>query len=152
VAIPIFEVPTGVIDGVNTTFTVSSAYVVGSTAVYLNGQLKVKTFLDGWTETDPLAGIITLTEAPLDGDVIQIFYIGETPSSQIDEEIIPLESTIEIEDDVVSYLIEDDAIFSKLEELDDSIVNSILDEDTDILATLDEEPQELNGILEVCEE
>jgi len=80
---PRFEVPSGVIDGVNTVFTVSRPYQPGSVAVFLNGQLKRRDLDDGWTETGPAAGIVTLTEAPRSAgvcpDVLQIFFLDTSP-------------------------------------------------------------------------
>lgn len=72
---PRFEVLSGVVDGTNTVFTSSAAYASGTSAVFLNGQLKVPTFQDGWAETDPATGTVTLDEAPRVGDVVQMFYL-----------------------------------------------------------------------------
>jgi len=81
---PRFEVPTGAIDDVNTVFVVSRPYQPGSTAVFLNGQLKKPDLIDGWVETDPAAGVITLTEAPRSTgiclDIVQVFYLDDSPS------------------------------------------------------------------------
>ena len=74
-----FEVPSGTINGINTVFTVSMAYGLGSTAVFINGQLMERSLDDGWFETDPSTGVVTLKEAPRSSgacpDVIQIFYL-----------------------------------------------------------------------------
>jgi hypothetical protein len=82
--LPHFEIPAGVIDGVNLIFTVSAPYVPGSTAVFLNGQLKTQLLDDGWDETAPLAGTITLKEAPRGSpgcpDVVQVFYLDTSPA------------------------------------------------------------------------
>jgi hypothetical protein len=82
---PRFEVPSGVIDGVNTVYTVSTAYQPGSVAVFLNGQLKTRLLDDGWTETSPAAGTVTLSEAPkeigLCPDVVQIFFLDTSPAA-----------------------------------------------------------------------
>ncbi len=80
---PRFEVPTGTVDGVNTVFTVSRPYTVGSTAVFRNGLLQQRNLDDGWFETDPNAGIITMKEPPSAygwPDVIQVFFLDRTPS------------------------------------------------------------------------
>ena len=81
--VPHYEVPSGVIDGVNLVYTVSVAYQPGSVAVFLNGQLKRQDLDDGWTETDPATGEVTLAEAPrsigLCPDVLQIFFLDTTP-------------------------------------------------------------------------
>jgi len=80
---PRFEVPTGIIDGANTVFTVSKPYGAGTTAVFINGQLMERGLDDGWFETDPQAGTITLKEAPRSSgacpDVIQVFYLDTAP-------------------------------------------------------------------------
>lgn len=82
--VPRFEVPVGVINGLNTVFTVSRPYLPGTTAVFLNGLLQEKSLDDGWLETDPSGGIVTLKEAPrssgLSPDVVQIFFIDTTPA------------------------------------------------------------------------
>lgn len=78
-AIPYFEVPIGAINGVNTLFTTSVAYKAGSTAVFVNGMLRVGSDDDGWSETDPNAGEVTLVTAPLTGDKVQIFFLDTTP-------------------------------------------------------------------------
>ena len=86
--IPRFEVPAGLINDVNKVFTVSMPYAPGSTAVFLNGLLQDRTLTDGWVETNPGAGIVTLNEAPRstmagpcdDGpDVVQIFFLDLSP-------------------------------------------------------------------------
>jgi hypothetical protein len=59
------------------------AYTPGSTAVFLNGQLKRPSstgILDGWVETSPILGTVTLDEAPLTDDVVQVFYLDTNPS------------------------------------------------------------------------
>lgn len=80
-----FEVPTGEIDGSNVVFYVSLPYVPGSTAVWLNGVLLERTRDDGWIESNPALGEITLKEAPRpakDGeDVLQVFFKDNTPGT-----------------------------------------------------------------------
>ncbi len=87
---PRFEVPSGTIDGVNAVFSVSMPYGPGSVAVFINGQLMERSLDDGWEETDPSAGTVTLKEAPRSSgacpDVIQIFYLDTAaplPETQI---------------------------------------------------------------------
>jgi hypothetical protein len=72
---PQFLVPDGSIDGVNTTFQTPTPYIEGTLAVFLNGQLKRQDFEDGWQETNPGIGIFDLNIAPIDGDVVQTFYL-----------------------------------------------------------------------------
>ena len=73
-----FDVLSGTIDGANQVFTTPAPYAAGSTALFLNGQLKLDTNDDGWVETDPATGVLTLKEAPLAGDVVQAFYLDLT--------------------------------------------------------------------------
>lgn len=75
---PRFEVPVGAIDGSNTVFTVSRAYSPGSTAVFVNGILMERTFDDGWLETTPDTGVLTLKEAPRAFDTIQVFFLDRS--------------------------------------------------------------------------
>jgi hypothetical protein len=81
---PRFEVPAGAVDGVNTVYTVSMPYSAGTTAVFLNGLLQERNLMDGWYETNPGAGIITMKEAPraigCNADVVQVFFLDRTPS------------------------------------------------------------------------
>ena len=79
---PRFEVPAGLVNGVNKVFTLSMPYGPGTTAVFLNGLLQERSLDDGWFETDPDAGTITLKEAPRSSgmpDVIQVFFIDRSP-------------------------------------------------------------------------
>jgi len=81
--LPHFEVPSGAIDGVNRVFTVSQPYRPGTTAVFLNGLLLRADYPDGWDETDPSTGEVTLKEPPrvtkITPDVVQVFYIDLSP-------------------------------------------------------------------------
>jgi hypothetical protein len=76
---PQFEVLTGTIDGVNTTFTTSVPYTPTTTAVFVSGQLKRPDLDDGWLETDPTTGTIDFKIAPIVGDVLQAFYLDTLP-------------------------------------------------------------------------
>jgi hypothetical protein len=82
--LPHFEVPVGVIDGVNVVFNVSQPYKPGTTAVFLNGLLLRADYPDGWTESDPATGEVTLKEPPrvtkITPDVVQVFYIDTSPA------------------------------------------------------------------------
>jgi hypothetical protein len=90
---PRFEVAAGAIDGVNTTFTVSVAYTPSTTAVFLNGKLYRKDWDDGWIETNPALGVVDLKEAPVPGDVIQIFFT-DTAAPSLEEEVTPLHGVL----------------------------------------------------------
>jgi len=151
--VPRFEVPVGVIDGLNTTFTVSRPYQPGTTAVFLNGQLKSQLLDDGWVETSPAGGVVDLKEAPLGSpgceDVVQIFYIDTSPA--LPETVIDtrLEGVIRTKDElsgeitlevVLSGTIDDTAV-----ELDGAI------EGVGLLQGVVQEVEALDGeIIGVC--
>lgn len=80
---PRFEVPAGAVDGVNTVFSVSMPYAIGSTAVFRNGLLQQRDLDDGWFETDPDTGVVTMKEPPSAfgyPDIIQIFFLDRSPT------------------------------------------------------------------------
>jgi hypothetical protein len=82
--VPHFEVPTGSVDGINTVFSVSLPYAPGSTALFRNGLLQERSLEDGWYESDPAIGEITLKEAPRGTplgypDILQVFFIDTSP-------------------------------------------------------------------------
>jgi hypothetical protein len=92
--IPRFEVPAGAVNGTNVIFTVSQPYQPGSTAVFNNGLLMEQTLDDGWFETSPATGVVTLKEAPSGTpaafpDVIQVFYLDTSPALP-ETEVTPL--------------------------------------------------------------
>jgi hypothetical protein len=67
----------GLIDGVNRVFSAGEPYVAGSVAFILNGRIHNQASIDsdyGFIELSPDAGTIQVTNAPLVGDVVQIFY------------------------------------------------------------------------------
>jgi hypothetical protein len=82
--LPHFEVPSGAINGVNVVFNVSQPYQPGTTAVFLNGLLLRPDYTDGWVESDPATGEVTLKEPPrvtkITPDVVQVFYIDTSPA------------------------------------------------------------------------
>jgi hypothetical protein len=105
--IPRFEVPSGTIDGVNTVFTTVAPYQAGTTAVFLNGVLLRPDLDDGWTETDPAAGTLTLKEAPRDTpicpDVLQVFYLDTSP--QLPETVLErLKGRLSLSNDLTGRL------------------------------------------------
>lgn len=65
------ETPTGSVNGSNTAFTASRAYVPGSLKVFVNGLRLSKTM---FTETTPTTGAFTIADAPLTGDVVDIEF------------------------------------------------------------------------------
>lgn len=62
------ETPTGVVDGVNATFTAAAAFQTGGTALYLNGLRE-----QFYTETT--ATTVTFDTAPIVGDLVTIDYL-----------------------------------------------------------------------------
>jgi len=100
--LPKFEVASGVVDGVNQIFSVSSPYSPNSVAVFLNGQLKRADFADGWVELSPSTGLVQLLIAPLPGDgmnpddVVQIFYLDPSVVGLVEKEVSPLVGVIRV--------------------------------------------------------
>ena len=66
------EVPSGDVDGTNTTFTLANTPATGTVEVYLNGLLQAP----GTGKDYTISGnTITFTEAPEPGDIILVSYI-----------------------------------------------------------------------------
>lgn len=111
--IPRFEVPAGVVNGVNTVFTVSQPYMPGSTAVFVNGLLQEKSLDDGWLETSPATGVITLKEAPRSAgtfpDVLQVFYLDTSPALP-ETEVSTMSGTLVVVDELEGSLVDGDAL------------------------------------------
>ena len=68
----VIEIATGLIDGVNTVYQVSTSYVSGSVQVFLNGQAKRQDFADGWSELG--GNKIKMAQPPEGGDVLQVYF------------------------------------------------------------------------------
>lgn len=122
--LPKFVVAVGAIDGVNTVFYTGEPYRPGSTAVFINGQLKRSDFDDGWVETDPVAGRVDLTEAPRGTtgpgtyqwtDVVQIFFL-DTSLVLPGEEVTPLFGKIEAVEELEAHLVDISAKHGVVEE------------------------------------
>jgi hypothetical protein len=146
--IPRFEILTGVVDGVNTTFFTPVAYTPGSLAVFVNGQLKRADYNDGWIEANPATGEVTLKEAPrpcppdLD-EVIQAFFIDTTP---LDTGFLELEGILDDTSEVTGLL--------EIDELE-----GIIDDTAEVFGTVETEteisgqvdvPEEILGTIHVC--
>jgi hypothetical protein len=114
VALAHFEVGKGVINGLNRVFTVSLPYIGGTTAVFYNGQLKRRDYNDGWSETDPISGVVTLDIAPLIGDVVQVFYVDALPPAPGTQIIHPLLGRLEPVDDLCAIVLDSDSILGWL--------------------------------------
>ena len=114
-----FEVPSGTIDGINTVYTVSVPYVRDSTAVWLNGILLRRDLDDGWVESNPNTGEITLNEPPLSTgpclDVLQVFFKDTAPPlpETVVEQIF---GTISDELEVSGVLSQEDGLLGTLRE------------------------------------
>lgn len=68
------EKATGVVNGFNVVFFVSSAYKAGTLKVFVNGQLRQQLDDDGWIEHDPANGEFRMLIPP-DNDKIFARYI-----------------------------------------------------------------------------
>lgn len=148
--IPRFEVPSGVVNGSNLVFTVSQPYMPGSTAVFVNGLLQEKTLDDGWLETDPATGTITLKEAPRSvgtfPDVLQVFYLDTSPALP-DTEVSSMSGTlvdlVEVTGDLVDGMVVSGRVLPA-----DALLGGLLDP-TPIQAAIDASDS-LVGLLLEC--
>lgn len=150
---PRFEVPSGTIDGVNTIYTVSLPYVAGSTAVWLNGVLLRKDLDDGWDESSPSTGEITLNEPPLSTgpcpDVIQVFFVDtsvDTPESVIEQ----IFGTIDSEPELLGILSQEGDFLKGSVSLEASLSGLLVDDLVPLLGTLEPEAGLSGVITEVC--
>lgn len=120
-ALPHFEVPAGVIDGVNVVFTVSMPYRPGSTAVFLNGLLLRADYTDGWIESDPTTGEVTLKEPPrvtkITPDVVQVFFLDTSPTVLEAVIIERLHGRLRVLDDLTGHLVLQTPLQASLEVL-----------------------------------
>ena len=120
-ALPHFEVPSGAIDGVNLVFNVSQPYKPGTTAVFLNGLLLRADYSDGWTESDPATGEVTLKEPPrvtkITPDVVQIFYIDTAPDTLDNVIVERLIGTLRDTEGLEGHLISTSTLRGELETL-----------------------------------
>lgn len=83
-----FEPLAGTVDGVNTTFTASTAFVDGSEVLFVRGLPRRKDWDDGWVVVDASLGTIQLNEPPeLDDDVQMLWLevVPDTPGEEITE-------------------------------------------------------------------
>lgn len=69
------EIPTGGINGVNSTFFTMFSYQSDTLKVWHNGHLFRRDDDDGFVETNPTTGEFTMKEIPLNGDTIIVRYI-----------------------------------------------------------------------------
>jgi hypothetical protein len=111
-ALPRFENALGVVDGINLTFyTPTFPYRSNSLVVFFNGQLKRADLLDGWVETNNFTGRFDLYIAPLDTDVLQVFYIDESAPLTTSVEVTPMRGTLREVFSVKGLLADKDAFF-----------------------------------------
>lgn len=66
------EVPSGSVNGSNTSFTTAQSYMAGTLEVYINGVKQLRT--THYSETTPASGTFSMSDAPLTGDVIEVRY------------------------------------------------------------------------------
>lgn len=69
------EVPTGIIDGVNSIFYTAFPYQSDTLKVWHNGHLFRRDDEDGFVETNPVTGVFTMKESPFEGDTIIVRYM-----------------------------------------------------------------------------
>lgn len=113
--LPRFENANGTVDGVNLTFyTPTFPYQAGSLAVFFNGQLKRADLMDGWVETSPSTGRFDLLIAPLDSDVLQVFYLDLSSPVTIETEVTPMRGVIRALGDLEGRLSEETVILGEV--------------------------------------
>jgi len=144
-----FEVPSGTINGINLVFTVSMPYVAGSTAVWINGALMEQTLDDGWIESNPALGEVTLKEAPRSSgacpDVIQVFY--KDTSADLPETVITeICGTIDMEAGLIGYLAQEEDNLVGTITVDTLICGYIVDDTAQIIGVL-ESSDDLVGVI-----
>jgi hypothetical protein len=144
-SIPRFEKLIGDIDGVNTTFTTSVPYQSGTIAVMLNGQLKDRTFDDGWIGTDPSSGIVDLKEAPIVGDTVWAFYLDTSPTLP-EAEIIEVDVEVELVNDIEASIVLVEDISAEIGTVDiDSTVEVLRVTEVGVVIV-----EEISAEVEVC--
>lgn len=148
---PRFEIPSGVIDGVNLLFTTSTSYKPGTLAVFLNGLLQEASLDDGWVETDSVAGTFTLKEAPrsigLCPDVLQVFFLDTSPVSP-ETEITPITGTIDAVDELGGSLLDTQPLFGAIAA--PGGLSAELLADVPVVGAIRGETA-LSGVLELCD-
>jgi hypothetical protein len=144
--IPRFEVPSGAINGTNMVFTVSVPYLMGSSAVFINGMLMRPDYDDGWIETDPAVGEVTLKVAPLVLDVVQIFFLDTSPRN-VEEEVTPIRGVVVAEEEMAGRFEEEDLTLGMVE--DESALIGLISEDAWV-AVLETEFELRGQLFEEC--
>lgn len=145
--LPRFEVAVGPVDGVNTIFRVSTAYLPGTLAPFLNGQLKRADYDDGWTEADPPTGEFKLNEPPLVGDDVQAFFLDTSPVL-VSETVTALLGVLSDSDDLVGGLSLSTDVSAILS--DEDALEGVLVEEIDMTAGLVETDDLVGTLREVC--
>ena len=103
-----FVVMVGQRDGVNLVFNTpgNEAFVPESNVVFVRNIPRVKTNDDGWADTDPTQGIVTLKEAPEKDDSVMMLYAASDAAA----EVTTMSGTIDARDDLAGSLIETDVL------------------------------------------
>lgn len=66
------EIPAGLVNSSNATYTTAATYIAGTLQVYINGLLQARA--THYAETTPASGIFTMGDAPTTGDNIIVSY------------------------------------------------------------------------------
>lgn len=108
-SIVFFEELDGVKDGSNTVFNTpgNSPYAPGRTMLFWRGMPRAAENTDGYFETDPLTGAITMKQAPLNADIVQLLWLE--PTVQVEVEVTPLAGSV-ISRHVVGALVATDQL------------------------------------------
>ena len=71
--VPVFETPSGSINGANRDYYTSGDYRSGTVRMFRNGVLQRKDLVDGWDEMGGKR--VRMKEAPETGGVVRVYYI-----------------------------------------------------------------------------
>jgi hypothetical protein len=116
-------------------------YIANSTAVWINGVLLEQTLLDGWLESNPATGEITLKEAPRSSggcpDVLQVFF-KDTSDDAPETVITEICGTIESEAGLCGYLVQEEGNLVGTVSSDVFITGTVADTQPQICGVLED--------------
>ena len=141
--IPRFEELAGATDGINVAFSTPSSYIAGTLTLWVRGLPRPLANDDGGFELDPVAGTLTLKEAPLAEDSVAAFYLEPTPESadQVEELVATIDGD-NVDAELVDTL-ELEAVVESGEGLSASIVDVI-----ELSGTI--AGDHITGTIEIC--
>ena len=140
--IPRFEELTGATDGINVDFVAPSSYIAGTLSLWSRGLPRPLANDDGGFEVDPVAGTLTLKEAPLADDSVAAFYLEPTPAGA--DQVLELDATVD-GDHIGAEITDTTELDAVLE--GDTLEGTVLDV-VELEGTI--EGDEIFGTIEIC--